>query len=90
MSTRAVTANEPRMVPRMVCGRRNFQNADRNASARASRDWPPGGAATPSPAAPAAEAAQQTRRWHARRSLRPCRKRTTYALAGHRINVSKG
>ena len=30
-SARAVTAVAPRMVPRMVCGRRNFQNAVLNA-----------------------------------------------------------
>ena len=32
MSARAVTAVDPRMVPRIVCGRRNFQQALWNAA----------------------------------------------------------
>lgn len=41
MSARAVTAEAPRMVPRMVCGRRNFQNASRKAPAFSAADRAP-------------------------------------------------
>ena len=34
MSARAVTAMDPRIVPLIVCGRKNFQNACWNANAR--------------------------------------------------------
>lgn len=37
-SARAVTALAPRIVPRIVCGRRNFQNAARKAPARCESD----------------------------------------------------
>lgn len=57
MRARAVTAMEPRMVPRMVCGRRNFQNACWNASNRAAAEEPPA-ASPPMEAAPPASAAE--------------------------------
>ena len=63
---RAVTVAEPRMVPRIVCGRRNFQKACRNAAAFCRGVRPlPSCAECPSAAAAAAAAIATTQ---ARRS----------------------
>ena len=67
MRARAVTAIEPRMVPLIVCGRRNFQKACWNATRRCIGEistpagWP--APAPPSAVADAAEAIVQAFRW---------------------------
>ncbi len=72
-SARETTAVVPRMVPRMVWGRRNFQKADRKAPAAASEEGSPPGAAAAAARA-AVEARGRAGRAAAARPGRRCEK----------------